>query len=100
MLWIDDGVWPVSGDDPARPARSPDLGMVHEILVRPFGGGEKLDVEAVEQSARAKGLAGESLVYPIVIMIGRRRFERDLDPEEVGEDMIEPHPRGGSPEEV
>ncbi len=101
MLGIDHRVGAVGGDDPALPARGADRGVVAEIVVRALGGREQLDVEAVEQGARAEGVASPELrVDPVVIEVGGRRLERDVDAEHLGEDMVEPEPRRRAAEQV
>src|SRR3546814_1540685 len=74
--------------------------MMVQILVRALGRCEQFDVEAVEQRARSKGGAGEAFVDAIIMMIGGFPIERDVEAEDVGKDMVQPHPRRGAAEQM
>jgi hypothetical protein len=70
-----------------------DLGVMQERVQRAFGGGEQLDVEALEQGARAEFRARFNAA-PIRSKNHRRsRRKALLDAEHLAEHMIEPLPR-------
>jgi hypothetical protein len=71
-----------------------------ERIVRALGGGEEFDSEPVEQRTRAERVGREPLGDAVEIQVARRRIERDVEPEHLGEDVIEPRLRRRAAEQV
>ena len=70
---IDDRVGPIGGDDAAVPAAVADHPVPVQIVERAFGGGDRLDVEALEQRARPVGVASaSSSAMRVVMRVGGR----------------------------
>ena len=73
---------------------------MHQVVERRFGGGERLDVEAIEQCARAELRLLQSLRNAIVGRIGILGGQRDRGIEDAGQHPVEPHARGCAVEKV
>ena len=97
---VDDTVWPVGGDDPALPAAVPDLGMPFQIVERAFGGGDNLDVEALEEGARAEAVLGQTVGDPVVMRIGIGGVKQFLDAEQGLQHIVEPQARRRATEQM
>ena len=96
---IDDAVGTEGRDDPPAPFGL-DLVVMDEAVVGALGGGQDLDIEALEQSARTEFRLGQRLADGVVIEIGRGCLQPHLQPEDRREDMIEPGARGRPAEKI
>ena len=97
---VDDTVGPVGGDDPALPAAVPDFGVPLQIVERALGGGDHLDVEALEKGARAESVLGQAVRDPVVMRIGVGGGERFIDAEQGLQHIVEPQTRRRATEQV
>ena len=102
MLGIDHRIGPVGGDHAARSSRCRGSPRdARAVSSGAFGGREHLDVEALEQRARP-----ELRRSPAHRRCGRSRGRRSsassahVDPEHLGEDVVEPEPRRRAAEQV
>lgn len=97
---IDDGVGAISGDHTALPAAVADHLVPFEIVERAFGGRDDLDVEALEQGARAEILPLQQRRDGVVVAVGGRCGQRLVDAEQIGKHMIEPQPGRCAPKQI
>ena len=97
---IDHRIGAIGGEHAPLPARCRDGLVMLERVERRFGGGDHLDAEPFEQRARAEFGGGEARRDVVVIMVGGAGIELDIQPEGLGEDPVEPHPRGRAPEQM
>ena len=82
-LGIDHRVGAVGGDDPAVPAAVADHLVPAQVVERAVGGGDHLDVEALEERARPELGAGEAVGDLVVDGVGGRGRERLVEAEDV-----------------
>ena len=99
-LRIDHSIGTVGRDDPPIPAALADRAMMGQRIERALGGGDQFDPEAIEQRARAETVGLERGVDHIEIPIGIAGFEHLVQPEDLRENPIEPHPRRRTAEQV
>ncbi len=91
-LRVDHHVRAIGGDHPALPPRLADHPVPAEVVERAFGRGDRLDVEPLEQRARAELRTGEAvgdLVVGGVRGLGRQPRRQ---PEHRLKRVVEPHP--------
>ena len=74
--------------------------MRRQVVLRPLGGGEEADVEAVEQRPRLERVGRQLRVDRVVIMIGGAGIERHVEAEHLAEHMPQPHRRGRTAEQM
>ena len=67
--------------------------MPAQIVERPFGGRDDLDVETLEQRTRAVVVPLQLFGDCIVEAVGVFRRQQIVQPEQIGKDVIEPQPR-------
>ena len=99
-LRVDHRIGAIGGDDAALPAAIPDRLVMVERIERAFGGGDELDLETLEERARAEGVGLQRGVDRVVIEVGGGRLEPHVEPEHFGEHPVEPHPRRRAAEQV
>jgi hypothetical protein len=92
VLEVDDRVGAVGGDHMAAPAAVADGLVVLEPILRALGGGQGLDVEAVEQRPGPEGLGGQGLVDGVEIEVRGRLAQEHLQAEHLAEHVVEPQP--------
>ncbi len=90
VLGVGHGVGAVGGDHPSAPAALVDRRVAGEVVVGTFGGGQDLDVEAVEQSARAEGGRLQHLADAVEIEVGGVSLQRHVEAEHFLEHMVQP----------
>ena len=97
---VDHVVRPVRGDHATLPATLANGDVVHQVVERRFGGGQRLDVEAFEQRARAEFGLLQPVGDAVVGGVGVFRRQRDLRVEHARQDPVEPHARGRAAKQV
>ena len=97
---IDDIVRPVGRDDAAVPAALANGDVVHQVVERRLGGGQRLDVETFEQRARTELRLLQFLGDGVVGLVGVGRRQRDRRVEHARQHPVEPHARGRAAEQV
>ena len=99
-LRIDRQIGPECGNHLSLPAGGGDLPVVFEGIQGGVRRGERLDVEAVIKRAGPEFRPEKRRREPVVDLVRVGRIEALIDAEEEKEDVLEPHPGGGSSEEV
>ncbi len=97
---IDDGIGAEGGQDPAAPAARLDAFMPLEVVERTVGGGQRLDLEALEQGAGPEFRplqAGRDMIVDPVAAFLRQPLG---DAEDFGEGVVQPQPRGRAAEQL
>ena len=97
---VDDRVRPIGRDDAAGPAAVSDHQVPLQVVERAFRGGDRFDVEALEQGTRPVAVLRKQRGDRVVVAVGRRGAERLVDAEQVGQHMVEPQPGRRSPEQM
>ncbi len=97
---VDNRIGAVGGDHPAGPAGAADHFMPAQIVEGTVGGGDNLDAEALEQSARAEGRFGQSRGDGVVNLIGGLGGQALIDAEHFREGVVEPYAARGGAEEM
>ncbi len=91
VLRVDHRIGPVGGDHAPCPAAGADRVVVLELIQRTLGGGDDLDVEALEQRARAERLRLQRRGDGVVVKVCRAGIEPHAQPEHLMEHMVQPH---------
>ncbi len=71
-----------------------------ERIVGTLGSREELNTEALEQGAGSERVAGEPFANTVEIEVARRFIQRDVEAQDLGEDMVEPQLRRCTTEQV
>ncbi len=99
-LGIDDRIGSISRDHAAFPAGRANLLVVEQRIERRFGRRDDLDVEALEQRARAEGRLRQARVDAVEVTVRRFRGQPLVDAEHRVERMVEPDARRRAAEEM
>ena len=84
------GVGPEGGKHPLAHTVRGEPGMLPQIRGRGVGGGDDLDVEPVEQGARAELGVGDALGDPVIDRVGRFGAGDQFDPEHLDQLVLQP----------
>ena len=100
LVGVDDGIGPVGRHHAPAPA-----GLLYglvpaQIVGRPVGGGDHLELEALEQRPRQEVRPREARRDAVIIFVGGKRRQRLGEPEQVRERRVEPQPRRRAAEQM
>ena len=84
------GVGPEGGKHPLAQTVRGEPGMLPQIRGRGVGGGDDLDVEPVEQCARAELSVGDALGDPVIDRVSRFGAGDQFDPEHLDQLVFQP----------
>jgi hypothetical protein len=97
---IDDSIGTVSRHHASLPSAVPDHPVPAQIVERALGGGDRLDVELLEQGSRQKLRLRQAVGDMIIGLVGGRLGNRHGHAEHILEGVVEPQPRRRAAEQV